>query len=186
MSKVTSDPSSGPENEDQVTLFLQDKPVSFQLDTGAQVSVLPRRIYDKLKEKPELKHTKVVLVSFTGSKTKPIGKCQILCSHNSVKYELTFFIVDIKCMPLLSKNACKLLGLVKFIDQAKSEPHTEISNDKILQKYKDVFEGLGCLEGELHLEVDSSASPVAHPPRKVPDALRDRLKCEPDDMEKKV
>ena len=37
----------------------------------------------------------------------------------------------------------------------------------ILTKYKDVFEGLGCLPGEYHLEVDPSCRPVKHTPRRV-------------------
>ena len=36
----------------------------------------------------------------------------------------------------------------------------------------------GCMEGLCQLEVNQTARPVVHPPRKVPVALRDRFKEE--------
>ena len=43
---------------------------------------------------------------------------------------------------------------------------------------RDRFEGLGCMEGLCHLEVDQTVRPVIHPPV----ALRDRLKEELDKL----
>jgi transposase InsO family protein len=54
----------------------------------------------------------------------------------------------------------------------------------IMDKYKDVFEGLGCLPGELHLEIDDSVPPVQHVPRKVPIAIKSQVKEKIDSMVK--
>ena len=43
---------------------------------------------------------------------------------------------------------------------------------RIFATYPDVFQGLGCMEGALHLEVDESALPSIMPPRRVPLALK--------------
>ena len=48
----------------------------------------------------------------------------------------------------------------------------------------DVFEGLGCLPGELKLTVDETVTPVASACRKVPFAIQKKLKKELDRMEK--
>ena len=43
----------------------------------------------------------------------------------------------------------------------------------------------GCLEKPYHLEIDPTVSPVINPPRTIPAALRERVKAELDDMEKR-
>ena len=51
-------------------------------------------------------------------------------------------------------------------------------NDNIIQEYSDVFEGLGCLSGDYHIQIDKNIKPVIHAPRKVPVAIRDTLRDE--------
>ena len=174
-------------DDNMITLELpRDLPVKFQMDTGAEVSVLPKYVFDKLKVKPEVQPTRTYLVAFTGTKIKPFGKCSILCVHNTMKYMLNFFIVDAEFCPLLSKNACKLLGVIKFVNEVKPPSLLTKSNEaeSVILNYPDDFDGLGCLDGEVKLEIDKDVCPVAHPPRKIPVALRERLREELNDMEK--
>jgi len=72
-------------------------------------------------------------------------------------------------------------SLIKDHIVKKTEDNTEAK--KILDEYADVFKGLGCLEGHYHIKIDSSVLPVVHPARKVPFAIKDRLKAELDRME---
>ncbi len=53
-----------------------------------------------------------------------------------------------------------------------------------MEEYKDVFEGLGCLPGEHRISIDDTVAPVVHACRKVPFALREKLKEELARMEK--
>ena len=53
----------------------------------------------------------------------------------------------------------------------------------IVECYKDLFTGKGCLEGEYSIKIDRSVPPTVHPPRKVPLAIKDKLKTELDKME---
>ena len=50
----------------------------------------------------------------------------------------------------------------------------------MVKEYADLFSGVGLLEGDVHLEVDPSVPPVQMPPRKLPVAIRDRVKDELD------
>ena len=52
------------------------------------------------------------------------------------------------------------------------------------EQYLDLFQGLSCLPGEHRIKVDSSISPVVHPPRKVPVFLKEKIKEKLDRMEK--
>lgn len=54
-----------------------------------------------------------------------------------------------------------------------------------MQKYANVFTGLGRLEKPYHIEVDPTVTPVVNPPRTIPAALRDRVKTELQDMKKR-
>ncbi len=45
-----------------------------------------------------------------------------------------------------------------------------------MEEYKDVFEGLGCLPGEHRISIDDTVAPVVHACRKVPFALREKLR----------
>ena len=48
--------------------------------------------------------------------------------------------------------------------------------EEVTASYSDVFKGLVCMEGALHLEVDKTVAPAIMPPRRVPLTLKNRLK----------
>ena len=85
----------------------------------------------------------------------------------------------------LGAKTCQKLNFIKVMvnDVTPSETVNSVNDkfqmkpsvltrERILQEYSDAFEGLGCMEGPCHLEVDETIRPVVHPPRKVPVALR--------------
>ena len=49
------------------------------------------------------------------------------------------------------------------------------SREAILCDYKDVFEGLGCMLQEYHIEIQLDDTPAIHPPCKVPFSLHGKL-----------
>ena len=53
----------------------------------------------------------------------------------------------------------------------------------MLDKYKDVFDGLGLFPGEYHINTDPSVPPDIHAPRCVARACKPKLKEELDNME---
>ena len=54
---------------------------------------------------------------------------------------------------------------------------------EIKQMYPGVFNGLSNLELVYHMQIEENAMPVIHAPRKIPSALRDKLKFELEKME---
>ena len=125
----------------------------------------------------------------------PIGKSTLSCSKGHVSKDVDFFIVDDDVRPLLGAETCQELNFIKVMvnDVTTSKTVNSVNGklqmkpsvltrERILQEYSDVIEGLGCMEGPCHLEVDETIRPVLHPPKKVPVALRDRLKEELDKL----
>lgn len=49
---------------------------------------------------------------------------------------------------------------------------------KIAEDNQELFSGYGKLEGEITLEVDQYVTPSIQPPRRIPIAMRDKLKTE--------
>lgn len=87
--------------------------------------------------------------------------------------------------PLLRAQTCQELICIKVmasdvanpetvssIDDKLQIPPSVLSKEWILKEYSDVFEGLGCMDGQYHMEVDEAVWPVVYLTRKVPVAPR--------------
>ena len=84
---------------------------------------------------------------------------------------LEFILVEQDLPPILGLKSCLELGLVQRIYSLKEE--------NLESEYAVVFEGLGEIRGVQHkIKIDPNATPVIHPPRRVPVALREPLKDE--------
>ena len=104
--------------------------------------------------------------------------------------------------PLLSRQACLGTGAVKWMDVDSIRPFEDSPKPPSINKldakqatktpcfdaidtqhkYADVFQGLGTLLGQYHIEIDRDVNPIVHGPPRVPMALRDKLKHELHEM----
>ena len=87
------------------------------------------------------------------------------------KYDLPFLIVDTKAQAILGKKACTEIGAIMRILSVEKE----LTKETVLNTYEDVFKWLGELPGKHHISIDKTITPVIHPPRKVPAAIRDAV-----------
>ncbi|XP_033759886.1 uncharacterized protein K02A2.6-like [Pecten maximus] len=104
-----------------------------------------------------------------------------------------FYVADKASVPILGLQSCLDLELIELVysvdrdippDMSIGYTETTLDKSNVFTNYKDVFEGIGLFPGECTIHIDPNAQPVVHPLRKVPVALRDKLKCELDRMEK--
>ena len=77
----------------------------------------------------------------------------------------------------ISKNAVNMPESINNI--------TTNSADVILDKYSDVFHGLGTLPGYVYLQTNPEVASVQHTSRKMPVALKKEVKAKLDEMEKR-
>ena len=84
---------------------------------------------------------------------------------------MDFYIVHTKSPAILGLDACTQLGLVKLVLSVESNIQREFTTE-----FKDVFSGLGKFEGEHHIHVDPNYPPVVHPPRRLPHAIKERVR----------
>jgi hypothetical protein len=162
-----------------VELKLDHKQVKFKLDTGAQANVIPFSLLQRIGKKNILRPTNVKLSTYTGDKIPVKGKCKWSVKYKKKAFNLEFIVVKSDAKPILGIQACEEMGLIKRVMALNKSDKMDI-----FKEYADVFEGLGCLEGEHTIQIDEGVTPKVHPPRKIPVTLREKLKTELNRMEK--
>ena len=141
-------------------------------DTGAQVNVLPKNIYKKLKPRPTIKSTTTKLSAYNGSPIPVHGKCIIPVNHKGQKHHLLFIIVDSDTTPIMGLATSERLSLIKRVYKVtESNTQKSLSSNTILDDYQDCFGEIGTLKSTYHMELKESVSPVVLPPLKVPKKL---------------
>ena len=76
------------------------------------------------------------------------------------------------------------MNLIKILDSDR-DSHISVlktGTEPLLEKYKDVFEGLGKLDGQYHIVINESIIPVVHPPRRLPIAMLDKVQEKLEEM----
>ena len=143
-----------------------NKKIYFQLDTGSPINILP---YKELKslglKKEQLNKTKKILSSYTKDKLKPLGTVRLTAKYKKRQAMMTFYVVDLQQIPLLSHKACVELNLIKRIHKTTIEEFCpEIKNTT------------GIMSITVQLDIDETAEPVVHGPRPQPKALLPAIK----------
>ena len=196
--------SHDPDDTQLVTMKLESGNfLRFQVDTGAQCNVIPVDLYRSAAKDPSLKRvTKSTgkIVAYGGSVIPVVGSIILSVFRGTAKHRIKCKLVEgNKIRPLLGRKACLGMNIVSYLDNdslnrpdvgealvyAVSQAKQPLTQAEIIKKYPQVFEeGVGCLEGEYHIRLDTQQAPIQHPPRRVPVALRDRLKSTLDDLER--
>ncbi|CAI5677306.1 unnamed protein product [Oreochromis niloticus] len=158
--------------------------LTFKLDTGAQMNIIPANTFQMLQT--PLREDKDKLFGYGGHPLKVNGHCELISRYKDRKSEQTFHVVDCNGPPILGFRACKALGLIKVVYAVteSTEAGQPTKALDIMNEYSDVFKGIGEFQGECSFTVDPTVAPVVCPPRRVPFALRDRVKSELDNMER--
>lgn len=161
-----------------VKLKLNDILTACKLDTGAEGNVMSAETYRKIGKMNQLKKSSTRIVAFGGHTVQHHGACTLSVQHkNSDPVTCTFHVTDSPGPTLIGLPTCHQLGLVSFHFAVKQENNP-------VGAFKDVFEGVGCVQGEYQIVVEENAVPVVHPPRRVPHMVRDPLKKELDRLVK--
>lgn len=156
-----------------------------ELDTGANVCMIGYQNLCELleDENPILEKTSHKLYGFEGSPIKVRGEIYLRCKRLNKIYDVKFVVAEVKHRPLLSAEASRVLKFMKYCNsiQKYSQQGLEDSKkeaEKIIKKYKSVFEGHGLFPGEVNMEINKDVKPVVQTPRRIPIAFRKRLKEE--------
>jgi len=154
-------------------LDVNGKPLSVELDTGARCNILSRKSLERLRVRYQMKPSSLYIRGVHGKCVKAVGAVTLPCAYKGVLRNIEFQILDgSKEINLPGRTDCVNFGLIARINQVNvSNP-----SEEIVKQYNDVFDGeIGCLPGEYDIQIDESFTPVVHPPRPVPVALREKV-----------
>ncbi|UYV79900.1 K02A2.6-like [Cordylochernes scorpioides] len=154
---------------------VNDQPIKFKIDTGAEVSVMPEEIY--LKHFGYLKTEKADRNLFAVSmKIEVNGMFQAFLESKMQKCEESIYIVKGVARPLLSCRASEILSLVRRINIV--EDHAPTKLDPML-KFPKLFTGLGKIDIPYEIKLKEGAKPYSiYTPRRVPIPLMKELQME--------
>ena len=172
--------------------------IRFQVDTGAQCNVLPLSIYRKATKDKELKQmnpSHKYITAYGGTTIPVLGTVLLHVWRNDFHCLLDCTLVDRPDVrPLLGRKACLGMRIVSYLDndqlhrpEMNGAPVYSVGEvgplSKFIEQYPTVFgEGVGRLDEPYHIRLDGNATPVQHPPRRVPVPLRETLRHTLDDL----
>lgn len=162
------------------TILVNNVPVKFQLDTGAKCNVMSLATVKATCSEPKIRRKDVPLKSYSGHLIKPMGITSLTCRHRDQDFQVDFYIVREDVQAILGAKTCQEMKMVQRIySLTPSALPEDIVNSNM---YENLFKGLGCLPGMHTIGVDKTVTPVVHPPRKIPIAIKDKVKTELDRM----
>ena len=158
--------------------------IKFQIDCGATVNVIPW----KYVQDHSLDESTASLHMYNMTTVKPVGKCRTILRNPETgkKYNVEFEVIKENFTPLLSRNAAEQMKLITInYDNFKLlNSVQEDDTENIIKKYSKVFneKTVGCFPGEVHLAISSDAKAVQMPPRRIPIAVKPKLRKELDEL----
>lgn len=148
-----------------------------KLDTGSEVNLLSYKDYKAMKDPPKIKQTDARCTDYNGNIIDILGSVRLTVGYKKIAIKTTFLVcADEARISLMGAELCENMGLVKRIRVVGK-------NNDFLEEYEDLFKGLGCLPGEVKIQLQDP-EPVVEPCRSVPFGKRDMLKVKIDEMEK--
>ena len=165
-------------------LSVQDMNVLFKLDTGAMASVLPLREIERMDPQPNVVPTETVLKGFNNSTSKPLGTVQLETAYKGRALTVAYYVVEDVKSAILGQNECEALGLLQRIGSCSVTKGDEKEKQRVLDRYTEVFSGIGEMREEYDIRTDTKIRPEQQPPRKLPFAKLEKLKETLDDLKK--
>lgn len=162
------------------SIQVESKNIIFKCDSGAQINVLSLNDLKKIvnDEYPQWSETKIILEVFGGTQLKPIGKRILTIVRNNEAYKTEFIIVDKNVKPILGLPSLIELKILNIGNNNSRINTIKTDNTKnlLIEKYCELFQGVGHFDKPLELRIQLGADPVVRPPRRVPNALLTRLR----------
>ena len=176
------------QNEINVTAIFEKNKFEMKIDSGAKCNVISLDTIQEfdIKNKVSIKSKdKVNLISYSGDKISTLGTCVLECDISGNKVPLTFQVVNKRAKTILGlKDALKLELITIHPDVHEIEDIPKDIPPDIYAEYKDLFSDLpGKLPVTHKMKLNPDVEPVIRPPRRVPVAMKSRIKAELDKME---
>ena len=151
--------------------------VEFHIDTGAEVSVIPQQVYNRL-GRPPLTRADKTLKGPSNNVLPVEGRFSVVLSRGQSESKQEIYVATRLNRPLLGRPVIEALQLAQQVHGVQNVPVNPI------QHFPSLFHGLGMLKGQYSIKLKEGATPYAlTTPRRVPIPLIKSVKVELERME---
>lgn len=156
--------------------------------------MLPAKVFLKINKGYPIARSNVLLKGFGNVLTTPIGQVKLLTETQYGKQkECEYLISKEERRPLLGIEACSDLNLVKGVEQSiqsidsitTSSPGVPESKEKFIEKYRDIFDGLGDFGTKVKIVIDPTIRPGGCLSSRFNFSITSRLKGKLADLEQR-
>jgi hypothetical protein len=162
------------------TLQVEGKPVLFEIDTGASVSLMSEQAFNNTwrKKKPQLKACTTKLRTYTGQQIPVLGQAQVNVSHKGHSASLRIIVVSGRGPCLLGRDWIRGLNIESeiFVNRIDSSATCQAELSRFPNLFKDELGTVKSFPATLHVEENSK--PRFYKARTVPYALRGKVDAE--------
>lgn len=162
-------------------LLLNDKNVTFEIDTGATMSVISDRMHAQHFGEVPLQKTNIVLKAYDGACIKPLGAMSATIQHNDMKVPCVFLVIRNGGQPLIGRD---ILDKIKFEFVCNSLSDVNVNN--LIDEFSVLFnDELGSYKYEnVNFKVKTNTVPIFCKARKMLLAFVDAVDKEIDRLVK--
>ncbi|XP_076544259.1 uncharacterized protein LOC143305275 [Osmia lignaria lignaria] len=169
-----------------VTLAVENTPVKFEVDSGAAVTIISKRMSEQLFPNKVLRYTTLKLQTFCKTIVDIVGMYSVQVRYRNIAKRLNVYVANVDRKPLLGREWIRQLKitLTEEIAHAAAISHNEI--DKILKSYQEKLDPTSSkIRGiQARLTLKENANPVFVKARTVPFRLAELITKEIDTLEK--
>ncbi len=161
------------------TITVDNSDITFKLDTGSDVTVLPISVYKQLASSRNLEQSDKRLCGANGNALAVRGKFTARLTWRLNVCTAEIYVADDVRVPLLGRDVIESLRLIHRVETISAIP------DSIRVQYPTLFTGIGCMAEPYEIRIKPDATPHAiHSPRRIPLPLMPKVKAELEKMEK--
>ena len=127
------------------------KRLTFKVDTGSQVNILPYYAFQQLGFKTALKPSNIRLSAYNGNPLHSKGTIKLTCMHAGTNHtgQVEFHVVNTQSSPLFGLKSCIEFDLVKItyaVDNKQPVADGHMTKSSVF-KDSQLFKGLGSIPG---------------------------------------
>ena len=91
--------------------------IRFKIDTGSQVNVIPKFVYEKMRDAPPLRPSSSKIFSYSGQRLPVTGDITMECQYKECSYTGVFHVVDTPpaSQPILGLPTCLQLKVIQLV-----------------------------------------------------------------------
>ena len=169
----------------QVTLELEGRAITMEIDTGASVSLISEELQKTVFPDAHLTNPTSTLRTYTSEPIPVVGQMTVKVKYGDYVGDHKLYVVKGKGASLLGRDWLKHIRLdwanIKMLSIEGSLPALKELSDRYAEVFQD---SLGTMKSfRAHLSLKEGATPRFHRPHSVPFAIKDSVGRERDGLE---